>query len=227
MIPGHVLRLRTAVLIVVLTLAHAGAAGAADHSAARFEIAVDISWSAETAPYEFPADAHMSGLIGATHHARYVVFRDGLTASSGLELVTENGRASILKAEFAEAKRRRRLGTVIEGPALETAPGRITATFTTTRDHSLLSFVTMIAPSPDWFTGVADVELLKDGEWIEATQLPLWAWDAGTDSGDSYQADDSDTQPRQSTRLLATPHVLIDGGLVPIGTVQIRRLGQD
>ena len=200
-----------------------GIAAAAEESAA-FELEAEITWSAETAPFEFPDDPHLSGLIGATHNSRYVLFRDGDTASSGLELVAENGRVATLKAEFAEAKRRRRLGMVIDGPELKTAPGKIVARFEASAAHPLLSFVTMIAPSPDWFTGVAGVPLQQDGAWVESLELPLWAWDSGTDSGATYAAADRDQQPQQSVRLLASPHFLRESGLVPMGLVRIRRV---
>ena len=195
----------------------------AEENSAEYELVVTITWSAETAPHEYPANAHMSGLIGATHNSRYVLFRDGRIASSGLELVAENGRPKILKAEFEEALRRKRLGTVIEGPNLPEVPGTIRTTFRTTADHPFVSFITMLAPSPDWFTGVADVDLRRDGEWIESVELPLWVWDSGTDNGATFTAANDDTQPRQSVRLLASRHFLGAGGLVPVGTAILRR----
>lgn len=218
---------RVSLVFAVAALVCVGLAGgraAADEDVATFEITVDISWSADTASFEFPVGGHMSGLTGATHNQNYVLFRDGHTASSGLELVAENGRVATLRAEFAEAKRRRRIGSMIDGPELKQVPGRIAVKFTTTKDHPLLSFVTMIAPSPDWFTGVADVNLLKDGNWIDGTELTLWAWDSGTDSGRTYQAKDVDTQPQQSVRLLATSHFLTDSGMVPMGSATIKRI---
>lgn len=209
--------------LLVLALTTAGCAMAAEEFA-RFELTADITWSAETAPLDFPKEAHMSGLSGATHNTRYVLFRDGHTASSGLELVAENGRATTLKAEFAEAARRGRLGAMIEGPKLARAPGRISTAFTATKAHPLLSFVTMIAPSPDWFTGAADIALMADGRWIEEAEFVLWAWDCGTDSGQTYTTPDQDTQPQQSIRLLASPHFLRANGLVAVGTAKLRRV---
>ncbi len=208
---------------LVLTLTSAGPA-AAQVEVARFELAVEITWSAGTAPLDFPGSAHLSGLIGATHNARYVLFRDGHTASSGLELVAENGRAALLKAEFAEALRRGRLGEVIEGPALARVPGRIGTRFEATKDHPMLSFVTMLAPSPDWFTGAADIALLVDGNWIDQVEIVLWAWDSGTDSGATYSAPNHDTQPRQSVRLLSSRHFLSETGLVAVGKATVRRI---
>lgn len=195
----------------------------AQDDTATFDLTLDITWSAETTPFEFPAGAHLSPLFGATHHGRYTLFRDGHTASTGVEVMAEGGRGTVLAAEWVEAMRRGRVGTVFEGPALSIAPGRVATTFEAMPAHPLLSFVTMLAPSPDWFTGAADVPLRVGDRWVDEVEIVLWAWDSGTDSGDTYHAANADTQPRQSIRLLATPHFLTGDGLVPVGTARLRR----
>ena len=75
-----------------------GAAAAQDTAkdTARYRLDIEITWQAKTHPFEFPADAHLSGFVAVSHTARYVLFGDGRTASSGLELVAENGRPAIL-----------------------------------------------------------------------------------------------------------------------------------
>jgi hypothetical protein len=198
--------------------------GALAQETARYRLELDLTWSPASHPHEFPPDAHFSDLIGVAHDARYVMFGDGLTASSGLELMAENGRASILEAELAEAARRRRVGPVFHVDGLATVPGRIAAEVELGPDHRLVSFTTMLAPSPDWFTGLAGIDLAPAGRWLERVELPLWAWDAGTDSGGTYTAPDADTQPRQSVRLLATPHMLGDGSLRRLGTARLTRI---
>ncbi len=84
--------------------------------------------------------------------------------------------------------------------------------------------VTMVAPSPDWFTGVAGLMLLRKGQWVAGLTVPLWAWDAGTDSGATFTAKNQDTQPRESVRLIAAPHFLAAGGLRAVGSVSFVRL---
>ena len=197
---------------------------AAQTEGATFELILEITWSAETVPFEFPANAHLSPIFGATHHGRYTLFRDGDTASSGLELVAENGRGSVLTAELSEATRRGRVGTVFDGPALSVVPGSVATTFEATSAHPLLSFVTMLAPSPDWFTGGADIPLLVDGQWIDEVEIVLWTWDSGTDDGATYDTANAETQPQQSVRLLASPHFLTADGLLPLGIARVRRI---
>ena len=217
-------RTRRALAPAAVLLSGLLAAPAAGQEVAAFELTLEITWSAKTVPFEFPEGGHMSRLIGATHGGRYVLFRDGRTASSGLELVAENGRTSVLKAELAEAERRGRAGGLVEGPNLARVPGEIRARFEARAEHPLVSFVTMIAPSPDWFTGAADVALMTRGRWVEEVTVPLWAWDGGTDGGATYEAPNQDTQPRQSVRLLATAHFLGPQGLLPVGSATIRRV---
>jgi Spondin_N len=211
-----------ALTALLLGLSSAGNAQAVD--TARYTLEVAVAWSAETHPLEFPGGAHFSDLIGATHDARYTLFADGRTASTGLELLAENGRASILRAELDEGARRGRIGAVFRGEGVYSLPGSITTTFDVDARHRLVSFATMIAPSPDWFTGLSGVDLMTGGQWIERLELALWAWDAGTDSGQTYTDPDADTQPRESVRLLASPHFIDDRGLKRVGTATLLRL---
>jgi hypothetical protein len=212
------------VILLAASLGLSSAAGAQGLDAARYRLEIAVAWSAGTHPLEFPQGAHLSDLVGATHNPGYALFGDGRTASSGLELLAENGRASILRAEFDEGIRRGRIGAVLHGEGLYRLPGVITTTFDVDARHSSVSFVTMIAPSPDWFTGLAGIDLKAGGTWVERLELALWAWDAGTDSGQTYTAPDADTQPRESVRLLVSPHFFDDGGLKKVGTATLSRL---
>ena len=44
----------------------------------------------------------------------------------------------------------------------------------------LVSFATMVAPSPDWFTGLTNVDLKENGQWVASKTLEAQAWDSGT-----------------------------------------------
>jgi hypothetical protein len=216
---GMTMSLGAALVGALLCLGSAAEA----QSAARFRLEVVYDWSVATHPFEFPADPHFSDLFGITHDDRYVLFADGQTASGGIELMAENGRGGILRAEWDEAARKQRVGHPFSAEGV-VSPGRRTAEFTAEADHPYMSFVTMLAPSPDWFTGVSALPLTNKGAWIDAAEAMLWVWDAGTDGGATYAAENDDTQPRAVVRLLASPHVLDDGGLRPVGRVIIRRL---
>lgn len=65
--------------------------------------------------------------------------------------------------------------------------GKTFAVFRVDSDHHLVSFVSMISPSPDWFVGISALELCQsDCSWLENKIIELYPWDAGTDKGTTY-----------------------------------------
>ena len=62
----------------------------------------------------------------------------------------------------------------------------------------LVSVIAKIDPSPDWFIGVYDVDLCDrtSGEWFKTKPVqPVYAYDAGTDSGTQFISSDKPTSP--------------------------------
>ncbi len=189
---------------------------------ARYRFEVTLNWAPEGA--DAPANPHWSRLIAFSHSSRYRLFADGDTASSGLALVATNGRTRVLEAELAEGRRRDRVGDVVVTEGLNSGSGQLRFDMTLTPKHRFVSCATMLAPSPDWFTGISGFALRIDDVWQAQRRAPLWPWDAGADSGEAYSGPDAPTQPRQSVRLLAHPAFLRPEGLVPIGEIRARRL---
>lgn len=184
----------------------------------RYRVDVTFNWTAED-----ELDAHWSRLIAFAHSSRYSLFRDGDTASSGLALVATNGRINVLEAELAEGRRRGRVGAHLVLPGVA-SPGAFSFDITVDETLSRISFATMLAPSPDWFSGANGVQLRTDGVWQDQVTVVLWPWDAGADSGPDYTGPNVETQPRQSIRLLTHPDFLTADGLAPIGQASFTRL---
>ena len=61
--------------------------------------------------------------------------------------------------------------------------------------YSMVSLISMIAPSPDWFVGVDSYDLCGTNGWKEMMKMDLLAWDAGTDSGRNFTSVDMATNP--------------------------------
>ena len=82
----------------------------------------------------------------------------------------------------------------------------------------------MIAPSPDWFVGVHDLDLCdSSGQWRSEVVVDLLPYDAGTDSGPSYTSSDADTSPKQAITALVSPP-LGDGKAAPkLGTFTFKK----
>jgi hypothetical protein len=86
-----------------------------------------------------------------------------------------------------------------------------------------VSLVAMIAPSPDWFTGAANVQLMENGGWVSSRTIQLNAYDSGGDDGATYKAPDRDTNPKKPTMLAGTRHFVGNGAPVPVATLTLRR----
>jgi hypothetical protein len=195
---------------------------AADETA-RYTVAFDSPWSAATHPLDYPSDSHFSRLVGGTHGAGVILWREGEPASQGIKDMAERGRTSPLDQEIAAAVSAGLAERVFVGPAIDQTPGSASLSFEISRRFPLVTLVSMVAPSPDWFVGVSGLSLLENGDWVDARRVDLVGWDAGTDSGPTFRsADEATTPPAAITRLLSAP--LAPGGVVtPLGTFTFTR----
>lgn len=191
---------------------------------ARFSVTFETAWSEATHPQDFPPNPHFSPLIGATHSARLQVWQVGVLATDGIEAMAELGRVSPLDAELEAAVAQGRAHQVIRGSGVNPAPGSSAVEFEVVRDHPLLTLVTMVAPSPDWFTGVHDLSLVEGGDWVAERVVTLFPYDAGTDHGVTYNSRDRDAQPRDPITRIASAPLAHQGSVAPVGTYVIRRL---
>lgn len=135
------------------------------------------------------ANKERQGHPGCQTDLSFVCFQSGKETTLYNELKTVMGKSKYVSDVFkADAK---------------TEPTATRTIIVTAKDmYSKVSFIAMIAPSPDWFVGVDSVELCgSDGKWKEIeTAITLPAWDAGTDSGTTFQANNMETMPRDVIR---------------------------
>lgn len=162
---------------------------------ARYRVTFEADWSATTHPVGFPAGAHWSGLIGAAHNDQAVIWRSGELASNGIESMAETGSKSPLSSEINSLITTGVAASLLSGGGISVSPGQVSLEFNINRTHPLVSLVSMIAPSPDWFVGVDSLALRENGAWLEELSVDLLAYDAGTDSGSNYTSGNFDTQP--------------------------------
>lgn len=184
---------------------------------ATYEVIFESTWSAVTHPEAFPPNPHFSGLIGATHNDQVIFWHSGGTASDGIESMAETGRKDALIALVETAMTRGRIGALLSGDGIRLSPGVVRLTFEMTAEHPQVTLVSMLAPSPDWFVGVAGLNLLEDGAWVEEETIELYAYDAGTDSGSSYTAPDEDTAPRGTITRLESGVFKVGDIVPPVG----------
>ncbi len=190
----------------------------------RYVAIFEAAWSAATHPQDFPDDPHFSPMIGATHLAGTRFWEPGGPASEGIERMAEEGSVSPLDAEIAAAQAAGQAETLIRGGGLSPSPGTETVEFDITTAFPYLTLVTMVAPSPDWFVGVSALPLIANGEWLNEVVIALSPWDAGTDSGTTYESDNADMVPQAPISPLQTAPVVVNGSVPPFGRFIFRRL---
>lgn len=191
---------------------------------ARYIVTFDSTWSPETHPDDWPFDAHYSGLIGGTHSSRVSFWQEGQLASPGIQLMAEKGRKTPLDQEVGAAIAAGNAEFVLSGDALSGSPRSVSLEFDIGVNFPLVTLVTMVAPSPDWFVGVSGLSLLPNGQWADEVVATLFPWDAGTDSGITYAAENFETLPAQPIRRLLGFPVAVNGVVAPFGTMTFRRV---
>jgi hypothetical protein len=191
---------------------------------AEYELVFEATWSAATHPNDFPPNPHFSGLIGGTHDDGVSIWEVGGIASTGMESMAEIGSKTALTAEVQAAITAGTAGELISGPGVSVSPGTASVVFTATQDHPLVSVVTMIAPSPDWFVGVSAYPLFQNGQWADEVVIPLPPFDAGTDSGVTYTSPNADVTPHEPITEITGWPLAFDGTVAPLGTFRFRRL---
>jgi len=187
----------------LLSLATALPALAQAQSTATYRLTFNSAWSVGTHPASFPPDPHYSPLVGATHNDQAVLWAAGELASLGIERMAETGSTTMLRGEISALAATGVIGDTLLGGPMRLSPGQIEMTFEARRDHPLVSVVTMIAPSPDWFVGTQSLSLRGTNGWLDEIEYELWPYDSGTDSGASYTSPNLDTQPPEPIRRIA------------------------
>jgi len=138
--------------------------------------------------------------------------------------MAEKGRRSPLDQEVVAAINAGNAQFVLSGDGLSGSPRSVSLEFDVSVNFPQVTLVTMVAPSPDWFVGVAGLPLLVDNKWVDERVAVLYPYDAGTDSGVTYAAENWASVPAQPIhRLLGFP-VAVGGMVAPFGTMTFKRL---
>lgn len=191
---------------------------------ARYSVTFEATWDAATHPGDFPPNPHFSGLIGGTHDASVRFWQPGALASEGIRLMAERGRQSPLDLEVDAAARAGTAEFLLRGGDVPSSPGSVALEFDVSTRFPLVTLVTMVAPSPDWFVGVSGLSLLENGAWVGEKAVDLVPWDAGTDSGATYRSADRATTPPVGIHRLTGAPVESNGAVAPMGRFVFRRL---
>ena len=166
---------------------------------AQYKVTFTGAWTSAVTPDGVPAGAHFSRLVGGVHNANVAFLESGGTASAGVEAMAEEGHVTGLRDEILAAVpdvSPWRLGTT--NNISPTGSHSLTAALTT--EYPRVTLVTMIAPSHDWFVGVAGLPLVdSEGRWLRSHKVNLYPWDAGTEDGTDFSLSPSVATDPQGT----------------------------
>jgi hypothetical protein len=202
--------------------------GAMPMDGAEYTIVFKSMWTAAAHPFEYPeagivTGPHYSGIIGAAHNASYGIFKVGSLPTPGLERLSEEGKPTPLDEQIKAAVKAGSAASLFTTGPLRDLEDSLVATVRVDPAHPMVSFVAMIAPSPDWFAGAADVNLRENGQWAASRTIQVYAYDSGGDDGMTYKAADKDNTPKKATMQATSRHFAPNGTPVPVGTVTITR----
>ena len=168
-------------------------------SEASYKVKVTMNWVSPQ--LGVPAGAHVTTLTGMIHNKDTFLWMPGRLATAGLEDVAEIGNNIKINKELDDILlKNKALSKFSISPPSVTGTVEMNLNFNTNYSH--ISFASMIAPSPDWFMGIHDFNLLKDKIWINDTTVNLAVYDAGTEEGDVFNYNNPETIPHQIISIL-------------------------
>ena len=176
-------------------------------STANYTISVTTTWNAtdhgSIASNSLPNDPHWSPLALVTHKNSDAFLQLGGLASQGVQSIAESGSTASFQSEIntaisaLDADQYLQSGFSPRGAISSASINNITVSET----YPLVTFLSMIAPSPDWFIAVNSESLrsannsLNNG-WKDTYTLDLFAYDAGTDDGADYSSENVLSSPK-------------------------------
>ena len=179
----------------LLALLFVGWSAIVHAQSAPYQVTFEGNWTTTATPDGVPAGAHFSPLIGAVHNDQVTFWQSGGTASVGIESMAEIGGTSALKSEITGAGSA--ASSTIEHSGNIGVTAEVTLDITLSPTHPLVTLVTMIAPSPDWFVGVSNLSLLDaQNEWLASHTVNLFPYDAGTEDGTEFSLSNAATNPQ-------------------------------
>mmetsp|Transcript_48521 Transcript_48521/g.118724 ORF Transcript_48521/g.118724 Transcript_48521/m.118724 type:complete len:228 (+) Transcript_48521:48-731(+) len=188
----------------------------------KYAIEFDYHWTPATNPsIDFPTVGPVDGpgfspLVVAGHNKYWTMWAPGGFANRGPEQVAEGGNPMQILREMNRDRNIYDFGAA-EGPVAATGKARMEVGLNGETEQTYVSAMSMIAPSPDWFVGIYNVQLCYNGNWVKEVSMgKLVGWDAGS-SRDGEQFTDF-IDPRKNQRVPIQP---LGEDFMPFGTVKI------
>lgn len=176
-----------------------------------YDISFTSTWNA-TDHGNLPNSPHWSDLVGTTHNNDARFWQLGMLATEGIKNIAEEGSNTNFETEVNASINKGDATQYLEAffSPFAAISSATLSNIEVHRDNPLLTLASMIAPSPDWFIGIDSFSLLDNqGNWIaqeNSISIDLFPMDSGTDSGASYNANNSPTTPAVTIANIGTQY---------------------
>jgi hypothetical protein len=170
-----------------------------------------------------PKNPHTGNFFFVVHNGNASLFSVGRLASLGIKNTSMFGTIDDLHNMY---DRNPNVLRTYSAPSIST-PGEKSVVINADSNYSHLSFSTMIAESPDWFTGIPNSIDLKsqNNQWIQNMTIQLYAYDAGTDSGMEFKnMPDIPTIPPKPVMMIRGEPLFNNNNVRPIAQLIIRKI---
>jgi len=170
-----------------------------------YRLSLRTEWDEKIFPKQFPQwrpAAQWSKTIGYSHSSDSApLFRVGSIVSEGVREFAEKGATDTLEKEVAKDRANKKNATedlldVILAPPIEQGVGNCSTNIFVDTNHTMVSVMTKIVPSPDWFIGLDSVDLCREGAFTQEIIIQASPLDAGTDNGFTFTSPNWATEPR-------------------------------
>lgn len=185
----------SAIIFFLLTWTATTDAVCSEGGMAVYRLELSTNWTKDRFPRHFPDNrpkAQWSKTFGQTHNASSFLYKLGEEASLPVTRFTELGEIDLL-VEAGEGNTS--VYDQFIASAVASGEGKTRVVFFVDPQHSLVSMMTHLIPSPDWFVGVDSFDLCVASEWLDAVSLTLTPLDAGTDNGLTFTSPSWATRP--------------------------------
>ncbi|XP_050543601.1 spondin-1 isoform X2 [Daktulosphaira vitifoliae] len=120
------------------------------------------------------------------------MFREGSPASEGVRMFAKTGRSDKLDDGGGDEI----ILDTFTAPSALTGAARTQAQFFVDGNHSRVSLISRMIPSPDWFVGIDSFDLCVNGNWLDSITIEADPMDAGCDNGFTFTAPNWPTDPQ-------------------------------
>lgn len=160
-----------------------------------YNVMLRTLWSEERFPKDYPTNrpkAQWSQLFGQSHNANHSLFKVGEVAREAVRFFAQFGNLDSLIEEGDEDPK---VYDQFVAHPIGKGVGETDNIILADGDHSLISIICKLVPSPDWFIGADSLNLCLDSSWVDQITLDLVPLDAGAAQGLTFTAPRWETSP--------------------------------